>query len=229
MLEYAIIGFLTLLVGLTSLFVDPKTDKTKAALVVCALVASAFATGMFGYYDSKDSKSQADKLVDISQKALDKETKMEASNASMEADLHTLMRRQNIPVNEGDVTSQPAASAAPSAPASRPIIEYFAKETEGDGVTKALRDGGLDVIKLPGQLPGPTNSVWAGNSVTIAEVRPVALALLRAGIQLKAVRHFRDGSGPKDRLIEIGSDHAFANAPVLTEEQIQNMPVLPAR
>ncbi len=231
MLEYAIIGCLSLVVGLTSLFVDPKTDKTKAVLVVCALVASAFATGMFGYYDSKDAKSQADKLVDISQKALDEETKVEASNATMEADLVTLMRRQNIPVNEGDAKGQPAAAAAaaPSSPASRPIIEYFAKDTEGEGVTKALRDAGLDVIKLPGQLPGPTNSVWAGNSVTMEEVRPVALALLRSGAQLKAVRHFRDGSGAKDRLIEIGSDRAFANAPVLTEVQIQQMSALPAR
>ena len=229
MLEYGIIGCLSLVVGLTSLFVDPKTDKAKAALVVCALVASAFATGMFGYYDSKDSKSQADKLADISQKALDKETKMEAINETMEADLHTLMGRQNLPVNEENGTKQPSAAAAPSAPASRLIIEYFAKETEGDGVTKALRDGGLDVIKLPGQLPGPTNSVWAGNSVTMPEVRPVALALLRSGVQLKTVRHFSDGSGPKDRVIEIGSDKLFANAPVLTEEQIQNMSALPAR
>jgi hypothetical protein len=231
MLEYVIIGFFSLLVGLMSLFIDPKTDKTKASLVVGALILSASVTGAYGYYDSKDSKSTADKQLDVAKQAVDEGKELKALNATMETDLHTLMRREGIPVSEGDVPSQPAsvAAAAPSAPASRPIIEYFAKDNEGDGVTKALRDAGLDVIKLPGQLPGPTNSIWAGDHVTMAEVKPVALTLLRAGVQLKAVRHFRDGSGAKDRLIEIGSDHAFANAPVLTEEQVQNMADLPKR
>lgn len=241
MLEYVIIGFFSLLVGLMSLFIDPKTDKTKAWLIVGALIVSATVTGAYGYYDSKDSKSTADKQLDVAQQAVDEGRALKASNATMETDLHTLMRREGIPVSEGDVPSQPPSAetprahvtasgpTAPTGPTTPPIIEYFAKDNEGDGVTKALRDAGLDVIKLPGQLPGATNSIWAGDHVTTAEVKPVALTLLRAGVQLKAVRHFREGSGAKDRLIEIGSDKAFANAPVLTEEQVQNMTDLPKR
>jgi hypothetical protein len=228
-LEYVIIGFFSLVVGLVSLFIDPKSDKTKSWFVVGALILSASVTGAYGYYDSKDSKDKADKQLNISNELVTWDAKLEDHNKTIEEDLQTLVRRQNLPAREGDVITHPAAAAAPSAPASRPIIEYFAKDNEGDGVTKALRGAGLDVIKLPGQLPGPTNSLWAGNSVSIADVKPVALALLRAGVQLKTVRHFRDGSGPKDRVIEIGSDHDFAEAPVLTEEQIQNMTQLPTR
>jgi hypothetical protein len=221
MLEYVIVGFLSLVVGLFSLSVDPKTDKKKAALMVGALVLSAFFTGMYGYKDSTDAKTQTESLL--------------ANEKELKTNLQTLMRREGIPGTEEGATAQPAASAAPSAhatpstPSTPPIIEYFAKDNEGDGVTRALRDHGLDVIKLPGQIPGPTNSLWAGNGVTIAEVKPIALTLLRAGVQLKAVRHFRDGSGSKERLIEIGSDQKFATAPVLTEEQIQNMTDLPTR
>lgn len=230
MLEYVISGLLTLLVGLISLFVDPKSDKKRAWWVVGALVVSSSITAGYGYFDSKDSKSTATKQLDVAQQAVDEGKELKASNASIEANLQTLMRRENIPVSEGDVSGVPAPSEAKAAPESRPIIEYFAKDAEADSITKVLRDSGMDVIKLPGQRPGPTNSIWAGESVTIAEVRPVAFALLRAGVQLRSIRHFASGKGAKDRLIEIGSDmeKERQGAPALTAEEIQNMTQVPA-
>jgi hypothetical protein len=227
MLEYVISGLLTLLVGLLSLFVDPKTDKKRAWWIVGALVLSSSITAGYGYYDSKDSKNNESKMIDVSQGALDEARKLEKSNTSIEANLQTLMRRENIPVSEGDVSGAPAPSEAKAVAESRPIIEYFAKDAEADSITKALRDSGMDVIKLPGQRPGPTNSIWAGNSVTMDEVRPVALALLRAGVQLRSIRHFSDGSGTKARLIEIGSDRQMESAPALTVEHLQNMMQVP--
>jgi hypothetical protein len=227
MLEYVISGLLTLLVGLISLFVDPKTDKKKAWWVVGALVLASSITAGYGYYDSKDSKNNESKLIDVSQGALDEAKKLEKSNASIETNLQTLMRRENIPVNEGDVGGGPVPQTSGATRAYAPIIEYFAKDAEADSVTKALRDSGMDVLKLPGQRPGPTNSIWAGNSVTMDEVRPVALALLRAGVQLRSIRHFSDGSGTKAHLIEIGSDRQMETAPVLTVEHLQNMTQVP--
>lgn len=136
MLEYVISGFLTLLVGLISLFIDPKTDKKKAWLVIGALFVSSSITAGYGYFDSTDSKTQEDKMLDVSQQAVTEAKKLETRNASIEEDLETLMRRENIPVNEGDVSGQPAPSAAKAAPEDRPIIEYFAKDVEADAVTK---------------------------------------------------------------------------------------------
>jgi len=47
-------------------------------------------------------------------------------------------------------------------------------------------------------------------------VKLIALTLMTAGVEIKAVRQFRDASGPKRRSIEIGGDASLVNASPLT-------------
>jgi len=50
--------------------------------------------------------------------------------------------------------------------------------------------------------------------------------VVRAGVGIKSIRRFKDGSGPKANLIEVGTDHNILNNPPLTVEEIQNLPPL---
>ena len=66
----------------------------------------------------------------------------------------------------------------------------------------------------------PTNAIWCGRNVAPEDVKIVALTLVAAGLEIKAIREFRDPTGPKRGAIEIGGDRSFVNAASLSYEQI---------
>jgi hypothetical protein len=68
-----------------------------------------------------------------------------------------------------------------------------------------------------------TNCLWFGNKITPDEAKFVAFALTRAGVGLRSIRHFQDGSGAKERKIEIGADPDLVGRPVLTPLQIKQL------
>jgi len=51
-----------------------------------------------------------------------------------------------------------------------------------------------------------TNAIWAGDDVSVSELKAVALALYRAGVDLISIERFKNGKGPKSKLIQIGAD-----------------------
>ena len=55
----------------------------------------------------------------------------------------------------------------------------------------------------------------------------MAYTLIRAGVQIRALRRFRNGSGPKSRLIEVGADMRVQDSPVLTVDDIERLHDLP--
>ena len=102
-------------------------------------------------------------------------------------------------------------------------VQYFPKDVDGDKVTSALRAAGYEVeIKRPVR-DEPTNSVWAGDDVSVEDAHLVAFALTRAGVQLQSVSRFANGSGPKARLIQVGADARKLTLPVLGVEEILNL------
>lgn len=227
MLRNILLPLISLVSGLLSLFIDPKTDRAKAWMVVAVLAASSIATGVYGY---QDQQAQAQAALDAQQQR--KELDYLVSVAQSQG---TLAR------NEGDseppsVVPSPAAPHAvekPNAvvppPGQKPIIQYFAKSTDSDAVTKALQSGGFEFVRVPGQRAEATNCIWVGSAVSLGNVKAVATALVRAGVPLRAIRQFRESSGPKANLIEIGADRTLENAPALTEDQIQSMSQVPRR
>jgi hypothetical protein len=108
-------------------------------------------------------------------------------------------------------------------------ILYFPKQVDGPVVVNALREGGFSVRTGTGKDVNkdlPTNAIWVGDSVSSNDTKFVALTLVRAGVGIKSIRRFREGSGPKANLIEVGTDHNILNSPPLTVEEIQNLPPL---
>jgi len=55
-------------------------------------------------------------------------------------------------------------------------IEYFSKDVDREVVAKALVEGGLKFSNATARIiDDPTNSIWAGDKVPLADVRFVAL------------------------------------------------------
>jgi len=100
-------------------------------------------------------------------------------------------------------------------------VQYFAKEVDQqivDSVLKALK---FNVKVGAAPLPGlATNAIWFGEQVQPAQVKLVAYTLIRAGVRIRVIRPFRDPKGGRARLIQVGSDAAYAAAPPFTVQQI---------
>jgi hypothetical protein len=105
------------------------------------------------------------------------------------------------------------------------VVRYYPKDVErdlNDGVVlPKLRSYGFQLEHAEPRYPStPTNSVWFGSDVQLNDVRLVALTLVAAGVELKAVREFREPTGQKKRMIEIGADAALVTGPAVTASAI---------
>jgi hypothetical protein len=68
-----------------------------------------------------------------------------------------------------------------------------------------------------------TNSIWFGSDVPIKDVKVVALALIRAGIQIRAIRPYqRSSTDPdyKSNRIEVGASVDVERRPPLTVDEV---------
>ena len=218
MLKNIVLPLISLAVGLISVFIDAKSNKVGATVAVLVLAASAILTGYFGLQDDNAAAAQA------------------ALQGKELAILTELAQHDGLLLqNEGD-TTQPQTGISlrldeqprPAEAEGAPVVQYFAKSAEGDSVTTALQRSGFRVVRVPAQFPGEaTNAIWIGDAVPIEYARKVALSLLETGVRLRGIYRFRDGSGPRSNLIEVGSSARLNPFPVLTKPQIESMPIRP--
>ena len=119
---------------------------------------------------------------------------------------------------------QQAARLAPRESRKAVTVQYFPKGVDGNKVESALMELGFILDKKQAPLPGiPTNSIWYGTPVSIEDVKLVALTLIRAGVQIKALRPFADYSPRKNAsLIQVGADVAVVNDSPLSVEGIRD-------
>lgn len=115
------------------------------------------------------------------------------------------------------------SSPAP-APSRAPVrIELFAKDLDQALVNQALQELGYPVLR-PRALVGDTatNALWFGSAVPLQDVRVVALALIRAGVKLRAIRPIQDSLVAKKDLplIQVGADKGVLDQPPYTVEQV---------
>jgi hypothetical protein len=106
-------------------------------------------------------------------------------------------------------------------------VEYFPKNVDENKVEAALAELGFSVRKPPAVVQAiPTNSIWFGSPVDIEDVKLVALTLIRAGVQIRAIRPIQDYLVTKKDLplIQVGADSSVVNDPALTAEAISAAP-----
>ncbi len=103
-------------------------------------------------------------------------------------------------------------------------IRYYPKLADQDRALLSLKDIGFKLVLFsPTEYMAhtPTNSIWFGPKVKIENVEIVALFLLRAGINIKAIRPFAISSEIKDNLIEVGADIDVVNLPAYNLQRIK--------
>ena len=120
---------------------------------------------------------------------------------------------------------QQAARLAPRESRKAVTVQYFPKNVDENKVESALTELGFTLDKKRAPVPGiPTNAIWYGTPVSIEDVKLVALTLIRAGVQIRAIRPFADYSPRRNAaLIQVGADVAVVNDPPLSVEGIRDV------
>ena len=212
-----VIGFL---VGLASLFIDSK-DKKKKWIFVLFLVITVSTTITFNFFESKKKDAA---LIESKKKEADL-TKILlniTTNTNQIPDLVTMLMKfgytkENAIKAEPDRVNKSIAADKLYSESLAKVnfestgaidIKYFPKDVDGAIVINALKDAGFKVDNKAPVNNLPTNAIWAGDDVSASEIRVVALALYRAGVDLISIKRFKDGKGPKSKLIQIGADPA---------------------
>lgn len=89
-------------------------------------------------------------------------------------------------------------------------VSYYSKTVEAEKITLSLKSLPYNLItKNPSEtMRGhKTNSVWFGKKVQITDVKIIALALIRAGIPISAIRPYKNNDpNYKANIVEIGGD-----------------------
>ncbi len=106
-------------------------------------------------------------------------------------------------------------------------VRYYPKDVDGDIVKSALLE--LDFKFTEGQPGIPdvgTNAIFFGDKVPIEDVKLVALTLIRAGVEIKYIRPFKNSTG-RSLLIQVGAGTAYVSRQPLSVEAITDAESFP--
>jgi hypothetical protein len=230
-----VMPILALVVALVSLFTSPEKLKRRSvlALFLIVLLVTCALQILFNY-TSESSSARRQRWSD------DRIRELTSTLASFRAEANTqlagitgLLRSYgwSAPRLGGlrtadrslEAAQARARLAAATAGESRSgvTVQYFPKDVDRQTVEGALRDLGFRLQAGPTQVPDvPTNTIWYGSQVPRSDVLLVALTLMRAGIEMKAIEPFSSSTG-RATLIQVGADRTYQTRPALTVTQVQ--------
>lgn len=114
-------------------------------------------------------------------------------------------------------------TAADRARRARTTIEIWAKDVDEGKVRAALGELGFPIAERSAYVKAlATNALWFGGATDIADVKLVALALVRAGVQLRAIRPIQAEIASKRdlALMQVGADTSIVDRPAYTVERL---------
>lgn len=101
-------------------------------------------------------------------------------------------------------------------------IVYFPKDVDGTKVITNLRNLGYVVTTGVSNIRDePTNAIWAGDDVNIADVKAIAQTLMQAGVLFRSLERFCHPTPGKT--IQIGADDFANDRPAYTSAQIHDL------
>ena len=227
-----------LAMGLVSLFLDPRKSKIGLGLVFAGLVVT---TGLTIAFNVQESRAR-DRALDESKERENTTTAILLNLTEQTRpipDLVAMLRDFGFSSQKAETAT--AASVSRSIDANRAYqrllnsrtggpsgirVEYFPKDVDGDKVIAAMNEAGLEVVRRRPVRDEATNAVWVGDDVPVDDAKLVGFALLRAGVDVVALRRFRDGSGTKSRLIQVGADAALVGRPPLSAADVSALTLL---
>jgi energy-coupling factor transporter ATP-binding protein EcfA2 len=109
--------------------------------------------------------------------------------------------------------------------ASRLIIFYYPKAADPTVAFEVLEgylnSFGYQLKRTPGQNGEPTNVLWFRNPVPIIDLKRIALSLIRAGVELRAIKELKT-EGPR-REVAVGYDPEYKSHPPWQPAEIVNI------
>jgi len=111
------------------------------------------------------------------------------------------------------------------------VLTYFRKEVDKEVIAGVLTGLGFQIRAIPASTENPTNTIFVNpevidsGEIKLDDVKLVAYALIRAGIQIKRIGPpvanipWRNSRG---RMIWTGTNPALESRPALTVQQVQN-------
>lgn len=231
-----IMPIIALIGGVASLWIDPK-DLKKRWLLIFGLVFTAVLTIIFNHSNSKAKELQLDRVN--AEKAQTRQILLNITqNVQAVVDKIDVLTSMGFTENKAAAASDEQISSAiqanelyssslsrQSGVALQDIqVRYSPENVNADRVIGSINNSGMHVVVQPSVNARATNCIWAGDKVTPAQVKIVAYALMRAGVAVKAIRRFKDGTGDKQRIIEVGAAPDLVNKQALSPDQIAAKP-----
>jgi hypothetical protein len=101
-------------------------------------------------------------------------------------------------------------------------IQFFTNDLSAyKNIRTALRELGFNVMQKSSRLSIPINSIWFGSQVNINDVKLIALELVNSDVDLKSIRPFRNPSGARASMVQIGSDASIVDRTTLSIKEIK--------
>lgn len=102
------------------------------------------------------------------------------------------------------------------------LIEYFPKDLDKGTVEQALRKLDFPLVIMPAIISDlPSNAIWFSARVNLDDVKLVAETLIKAGVEIKAIRPFAETEAFSESLIRVGADPQIKQRSSLTLAQIR--------
>lgn len=112
------------------------------------------------------------------------------------------------------------------------VVTYFQKEADKEVIAGVLTGLGFQIRAIPAENENPTNTIWVNpevidsGEIKLDDVKLVAYALIRAGIQIKRIGPPLtnvDWRNSRARMIWIGTNVGLESRPALTVREVQEM------
>jgi hypothetical protein len=119
-------------------------------------------------------------------------------------------------------------ATAPAEHRSSVTIKYYRKPTDSQKLANALQDLGFAVSEETAHNPRETNCIWYGSAVAETDVKLVALAVIRAGLDLRGVQPQTNPSA-EARSIQVGHNPRLEDQPAFATDVVSRLPIAQLR
>jgi hypothetical protein len=232
-----VLPIIAFIVGLMSLYYDPK-HKRRKWIYIFFLILTVITTVIINLSESQlksqtiaESKRNEENLTQILLN-ITKNTDqipnmvtllMKYGYTLANAEKATTDRIRNV-IDANRVLNESISEKSLKS-ASKIHIEYFPKDVDGKILTKALEKVGFNVVLKKPLNDFKTNSIWAGDSVSVSEIKTVALVLFRAGVDLYFIERAKSWTGSKLKLIQIGAYSSLTGKSPFKLEDIEKLDI----
>jgi hypothetical protein len=192
------------------------------ALLSVALVLAVVLAGMFYYRSAVAAHEKEKAKLEESQKATRSLlTSLAVAVQPFAVDKH--QREDDRKIHQSfEALNHISAITATASPEHHTKIQYFKKATDSQKLATALDDLGFTVIEETARNPRETNCIWYGSGVPENDVKLVAFALMRGGIDLQGVQ---PEVGIEPEVIQVGHNTSLQDQPPFTPDLVSRTPL----